>query len=176
LRSATRLHHQRVDEIYSAAQMGEVRSYGLFLLAQAAAHIPVERALERGGVGELVPDWKNRSRREALAADLLALGLQSPLPLEDPLYEGTEALLGALYVIEGSRLGGTLLKRSVPSTFPTRFLGNVDSSAWQALLAQLDDQLDTESKRATAIAAAQNVFALFEASGRRYLGSGYSAV
>lgn len=114
-------------------------------------------------------DWPDRRRSEQLLADLADLEAEMPCPAGELAFASSEALLGALYVLEGSRLGGTLLKRSVPAEFPTRFLGNVDSAAWQLLLSQLDDHLDTELKRSTAIGAAQEVFSLFEVSGHTYL-------
>jgi heme oxygenase len=161
--------------VFSQAQLGERAAYGRFLRAQAAAHLPTEQALELGGIARLVPDWAQRRRSDSLEADLGSLGLDIPAPAGAPAFTTPEALLGALYVLEGSRLGGTLLKRAVPAGFPTRFLGNVDSSAWQALLAQLDDQLDSDAQRAAAIAAARQVFELFEAAGRRYLDPGEPA-
>ncbi|MEP9361296.1 biliverdin-producing heme oxygenase [Sphingomonas sp. KR3-1] len=166
---ATTANHERVDMVFSKAQLGERAAYGRFLLAQAAAHLPTEQALEQGGIEELVPDWTARRRAESLKADLRDLGLDLPAPAGAPAFETREAQLGALYVLEGSRLGGTLLKRSVPADFPSRFLGNVDSAAWQALLARLDAALDSEDRRAAAIAGARQVFDLFEASGRAYL-------
>lgn len=169
LRTATAPHHARVDAIYSLARLDDPESYGRFLQAQAAAHIATEQALERGGITGIVADWPQRRRADAVRADLEALGLKVPPVSDDLQLDSEEAMLGALYVLEGSRLGGTLLKRSVSADLPTQFLGNVDSSAWQALLAELDSRLDSTGKREAAIAAAQLVFDLFEDSGRRYL-------
>lgn len=156
--------------------MNDRTSYGRFLLAQAAAHIPVEMALERGGIASIIPDWQRRRRAGQLRADLEEMELEPLSPIDEAAYHSEEALLGAAYVLEGSRLGGTLLKRSVPSAFPTRFLGNADSAAWQSLLRCLNEGLDTPSKRATAIVSARSVFELFEASGRRHLNPAYSGV
>lgn len=169
LRRATHDHHERVDRVYSQVRLDDRTAYGRFLTAQAAAHIAVEQALEAGGIAAIVPDWAARTRRDQLVADLAELGLATP-PLAGTLrLDGDAALLGALYVLEGSRLGGTLLKRSVPADFPTRFLSNADSAAWQALLRQLDQHLDSDATRAAAVDAAGRAFALFEESGRRYL-------
>jgi len=169
LRSATSVHHQRVDAVFSVAILDDRRSYGAFLLAQAAAHLPVEEALERDGINDIIADWADRRRGDRLAADLLDLGIAQPARVALPAFDGKEALLGALYVLEGSRLGGTILKRSVPPDFPARFLGGVNSAAWQSLIVALDGHLDTDAKRASAINAAHRVFELFEASGRKYL-------
>ncbi len=169
LRAATAANHARVDEVYSSAALDDRTAYGRFLSAQAAAHLAVEDALSRSGVEAFVPDWPERRRGDALRADLAELGLDVPQPMASPIFAEQPAMLGALYVLEGSRLGGTLLKRSVPTGLPTRFLGGADSSAWRALLTQLDEHLDEASKREAAIEAARQVFVLFEDSGRRHL-------
>ena len=170
LRTATAAYHDRVDSAFSRATLSDRTSYGLFLQAQAAAHLPVEDALAAGGIAAIIPDWDARRRSQPLRDDLGALDLDVPAPAGAITLEGDAALLGALYVLEGSRLGGTLLKRSVAANLPTRFLGCMDSAAWRDLLALLDDRLDTQAKRTAAIAAACAVFTLFETSGHRHLG------
>lgn len=169
LRAATHDQHERVDRLFSHVRLDDRLEYGDFLGAQAAAHIPVERALADGGIAAIVPDWTARQRADLVRADLATLGLAVPEPAGTIVFAGEAALLGGLYVLEGSRLGGTMLKRSVPSDFPTRFLGGVDSSAWQTLLQMLDAHLDTALKRSVALTAACNVFALFEMSGHRWV-------
>jgi heme oxygenase len=170
LRTATAPDHERVDAAFSRAVLSDRVSYGHFLRAQAAAHLPVEDALVRGGIAALVPDWDARRRDRLLQDDLHALGLDAPAPVGDPVLKGDAALLGALYVLEGSRLGGTMLKRSVAPDLPTGFLGAMDSAAWRELLALLDARLDTGPERAAAIAAARAVFTLFETGARLHLG------
>ena len=169
LRAATAHYHDRVDRVFSGANLGEVGSYGRFLLAQAAGYLPIEAALTCGGVGRTMPDWDARQRGGLLLADLADLELAPPDCVREIIFGEEAAVLGALYVLEGSRLGGALLKRSVPPTFPSRFLGGGDSAAWRRLLAVLDERLDTDAKRAIAIEAASAVFTLFEVSGQRYL-------
>lgn len=167
LRAATHDGHERVDRLFSQVRLDDRREYGAFLGAQAAAHIPVERALAEGGIAVIVPDWDARRRADLLRADLATLGLGVPDPAGSIAFEGEAALLGGLYVLEGSRLGGTMLKASVAADLPTRFLGGVDSAAWRSLLQMLDVRLDTALKRSVAVTAARNVFALFEKSGRQ---------
>ncbi|MGY2736307.1 heme oxygenase [Sphingomonas sp. UYP23] len=172
LRAETRDQHDQVDRIFSRVKLDDRREYGAFLSAQAAAHIPVEGALAAGGVAGIVPDWEARQRGDLIRADLAALGLATPDPAGTIAFDGEAAVLGGLYVLEGSRLGGTMLQRSVPADFPTRFLGGVDSAAWRSLLQLLDGRLDSAVKRSVAVAAARDVFALFEASGQRFVRDG----
>jgi heme oxygenase len=169
LRAETRAHHERVDRIFSSLRLDDRADYAKFLCAQAAAHIPVEDALIRGGIAAIVPDWPKRQRSPAMRSDLAELGIAMPGSTEPFDLDGEAALLGALYVLEGSRLGGAMLARSVGAGLPARFLGGGDSGAWRRLLALLDERLDTALKLALGVKAAAAVFTLFETSGDRYL-------
>lgn len=169
LRAATAPYHERVDRIFSTARLDDRQSYGQFLLAQAGAHIAAEDALTRAGIGAIIEDWPQRQRKAALIADLADMGLEAPDGADGPDLKDEAELLGALYVLEGSRLGGALLKRSVAPDLPARFLGGGDSAAWRRLLALLDECIDTDAKRLISIKAACEIFMLFEASGQKYL-------
>jgi len=169
LKAATQDCHERVDAVFSQAMLSDRRSYTRFLAAQAAAQLPVEAALIAGGVADIVPDWPLRERGALLRQDLADLDCAVPPPAGALAFNSAAEVLGGLYVLEGSRLGGQVLKRSVPEHFPARFLGGVNSAAWRSLLATLDTALTTAPLRDAAIASARSVFALFEASGRQHL-------
>jgi heme oxygenase len=169
MRSATADCHRRVDEIFSAADLSEASSYGDFLRAQAAAFLPAEDALAAAGAADLFADWPSRRRGALLIADIEALGIETPDPVGRPSIVTPVQALGALYVLEGSRLGGALLKRSVPSNLQSDFLGGMCSKSWQSLLATMEDMLDTSDKLAAATDAARRIFGLFEAAGRLYV-------
>ncbi len=140
------------------------------MLAQAGAFIPVEDALERDGVAVLFSDWPARRRATQLKADLQALGLECPLPAGQIRFESTQALLGGLYVLEGSRLGGAMLRRSVPGGWPASFLQPASSASWRDFLAVLETALVRDEDIAAASQAACHVFKLFELSGQRHIG------
>lgn len=169
LRDATAQWHQRVDAVFSRANVADRACYGQFLCAQAAAHLPVERALDAGRMADVIIDWPCRRRAQLIREDLIALNLVMP-PLEPkPVLSGVAAMLGATYVLEGSRLGGMLLRRSVPASFPTAFLSGGKTTAWRDLILLLDALLVTKIDLDIATEAACNIFALFERSGRRFL-------
>lgn len=169
LRAATADCHERVDAIFSRADLADRDGYGRFLLSQADAFLPIERALDRDGIEQVVPDWAARKRAPALLADLAALGLEGPAGEGEMIFATEPALLGALYVLDGSRLGGALLKRSVSPELPTTFLSAHDSAAWRGLLQIIDDRIRTDADRRAATEAARGVFAAFEVSGQYYL-------
>lgn len=158
-----------MDAAYSTANLSDRDEYGRFLLAQAAAHLPVEQALEAGGISALLADWPERKRGDLIRSDLQAMGLPSPALETRPILNDEPSLLGAVYVLEGSRLGGQLLMRSVASSLPIAFLTASRPGAWREFTALLDARLVSRERIDAAISAACDVFALFERSGHRHL-------
>jgi heme oxygenase (biliverdin-IX-beta and delta-forming) len=169
LKAETRVHHERVDAIFSCLDLSDPGQYRRFLAAQAGPFLAVEAALDRSGLEGAVPDWPARRRSALLRADLEDLGLAivaDPLPQLDE----TASQLGALYVLEGSRLGGAVLKRHVPASSPCRFLNAVPpKGSWARLLEILEEHLYGTERIGLAVEAAKAVFARFEAAGRRSL-------
>jgi heme oxygenase len=169
LRDATASWHERVDALFSNTDLADPRQYGGFLLAQAAAHLAVEQALDRANVAEIVSDWPERRRGNLIRLDLATLGEQMPVLEVLPALTGTAAKWGALYVLEGSRLGGKILARSVGAGLPTSYLAAGRPVAWRELTTLIDRTLTKRPDIDNAAEAACAVFALFERSGRRLL-------
>jgi heme oxygenase len=111
LRQATRRDHERLDHQLAAYDLETLTGYRRFLEINAAALLPLEDALEAGGVRELLPDWDLRARTDAILTDLAAIDGDVE-PLDRPQLDGRFALLGTLYVLEGSRLGAAYLVRN----------------------------------------------------------------
>ena len=109
-------------------------------------------------------------RAGLLEADLADLGVARPEPVEAPRFDTPAALLGGLYVLEGSRLGGAVLRRRLPPGAVSRFLGAAaPDGAWTRLLALLEDKLDRGDELAAAVEVARAVFRCFERAGSRDL-------
>jgi heme oxygenase (biliverdin-IX-beta and delta-forming) len=168
LRTATADAHARLDALYACFDLARADGYCAFLRAHAAALLPVETWLDRAGAVTVVADWCARRRAAPLRADLLALG--EPVPAGRPFAAAATrpALAGALYVLEGSRLGGRYLARGVPADFPRAFLDPVERPSWPALLAAVDSALADPADHPAAIDAALAVFARFEETGRAH--------
>jgi heme oxygenase (biliverdin-IX-beta and delta-forming) len=171
LRASTAEAHERVDRLFSRFILSSADGYGRFLRTQAAAFLPVEAALDRAGAAALIPDWPRRRRSDLLLADIAAISITLPEPFSpDPLLEGKAPLLGAAYVLEGSRLGGALLKRSVQAGLPSQFLDSRQSAgSWRNFLKLLDDFLVRPNDLEAAAEAAGQVFTRFEQAARREL-------
>ncbi|NJC04371.1 heme oxygenase [Sphingomonas kaistensis] len=153
-----------MDALFSAADLSSREGYGQFLVAQAAAFLPAEAGLEAGGVHDVLPDWARRRRSQFLVQDLSDLGLAVPDAAAAPAVSGGPALLGWAYVLEGSRLGGNMLRRAVPADMPTAFLSDSYPEAWPTMVAALDQQLTEPVAIGQAIEAARTLFAVFEQS------------
>lgn len=170
LREATAQDHAAVDKAYSAFDLSEPGSYRDFLHAQRACIARLEDALTAAGAERLLPDWPSRRRTQLLAADLSELGPvedPDPFPHALPDLRDPAAVMGAIYVLEGSRFGGAVLARRIEAGMPARFLGaRAEPRAWRVLMSALDRHLSSERALAVAVSSARTVFGAFAAAAR----------
>lgn len=164
LRIATAKKHDTVDGAFGRFDLTDPADYGRFLSAHARALPAVEAAL---AACDTIPAFAPRSG--ALASDLAALGLPmpGPLPLAPP--ENEAAAFGALYVIEGSRLGGAMLARQVPAGLPHAYLSAAHApGAWRVFGETLDraEKAGGPGWLDRAIAAAEATFDLYSEAAR----------
>ena len=166
LRDATAADHARLDATLGAFDLCTVPGYRRFLEINAAALLPLERSLERAGVRAVLPDWSDRARTAAILTDLARLGGRAT-PLDAPELAGGSALLGTLYVLEGSRLGAAYLLRTVKAcsdpliSGTTAFLGHgAGRHFWSQYLAALESCAD-ELAEDDLVRSARAAFDLF---------------
>ncbi|WBO20932.1 biliverdin-producing heme oxygenase [Sphingomonas abietis] len=175
LRHGTAADHERLDALFGAFRLDDAEEYRAFLTAHAMALAAIETALDEAGFDTVLPDWPERRRGHAIAADLAMLGATAPAPLPVPalaLALATPAASwGAAYVVEGSRLGGAVLARAVPDTLPKSYLGTPQSAgAWRNFLQSLDKALTLPQDIAAATESARAAFVIFEQAGLRVRG------
>ncbi len=170
LREATRAAHLRLHAHpgLGAVQAGNIDrvSYQSLLSRLYGFHIPFETA---AGIAPERSLW--------LAADLMTLGLTEQEIAELPMCPSLPRLdtagrrLGALYVAEGSTLGGRELAKRLDHLFaPTerdgrRFFSGRDADtgkAWRTFCDHLDADDAGDAARDETIAAAMETFAAFE--------------
>lgn len=159
LRSATAAKHDVVDAAYSRFDLTDPVSYGHFLTAHARALPAIEAAL---AACDTIPAFAPRTA--ALRTDLAALGLEMPDPLPFAPPEIEAAAFGALYVIEGSRLGGAMLAKQVPAFLPHAYLSATHQpGSWRAFGELLDraEKAGGPGWLDRAIAAAEVTFDLY---------------
>lgn len=159
LRAQTGPAHDAVDAAFGGHDLGDRAAYARFLTAHARALPAAEAVLgDRDGL----PGWRRRTA--LLAADLGDLGVAMPEPLPFTLPDRAGADWGALYVTEGSRLGGIMLARGVPDEFPARYLSAKHlAGEWRALIAAIDaaGAAGGDAWVEGAIAGAEACFALY---------------
>lgn len=159
LRNATASDHDIVDGEFGRFDLTLTSSYTKFLVAHARVLGTIE-----GAVAGLWSPW--RARFPLLKTDLAELGIAvtegSPL--------ATKSLAGrwgALYVLEGSRLGGGILAGRVGAAMPKRYLSAThEAGSWRRFSQALDDVdgSDSDVWRADAIVGAKLAFACFARS------------
>jgi heme oxygenase len=170
LKQATAAVHARLDARLGALDLQSAGGYRQFLEINASALLPLERALTAAGVRELLPDWDRRVRAGAVLSDLAALG-GKPYPLEAPPMPDRLAMLGTLYVLEGSRLGAAYLLKTVARCSDpvvsrnTSFLAHgAGQDFWSSFLSVLErtEAVDADDL----ISPARRAFDLFAESAR----------
>lgn len=155
LRDATMANHQRVDEIYSDFSLGSPAEYAAFLKAHARALMPLEKLAQ--------PD---SPRLPQLVEDLAVLGEALPEPLAAEAGVSEAFRWGALYALEGSRLGGAMLERQVAPGLPRAYLkAGHRNGSWIAFQQALDAAADGGGQEwiDSAVQGAEAAFALFAA-------------
>lgn len=139
--------HARLDQAIEASCLGEPRDLRRLLAIHYAALSAIVPALESAGAARLFPGWDGRSRLAALTADLSALRAAAPQWLGTRVFFLSEPeVWGALYAVEGSRLGNQVLLRRLTkrgndhAQHATRFLAHCPEEAvtWPRLVKRLE--------------------------------------
>lgn len=170
LRRATRSAHARLDELVGEADFARETGYRSFLQASAGALLPIEAELERAGAGRIDPQWSERRRTLAIQEDLKELDSALPVHAEMHFKLKTPGqMLGALYVIEGSRLGAAVLSARAQASHDAKVRENVrylthgrGSGFWKSAVDLIEQGVVTPASRDEAVEAASQVFRLFE--------------
>ncbi len=121
IRSRTRPMHAHLESRMDLAQAFASRqAYAKLLSGYAAIYELFEERMESLPARTRQRlDWPSRRKLNLIDADLAALGAAGKRisgPVELPALEDTDSALGALYVVEGSCLGGQVLYRMLESS------------------------------------------------------------
>lgn len=166
LRTATAPAHQQLDDAVSHDLDFGPESYVRFLRGLARGIAPIEDALERRCIDTIVPDWPERRRTEALKQDLAEFGETMPAAPALISLAGLPEAIGALYVLEGSRLGSQLLlKQALASDSTivrsaTRHLAHGQGQKfWPSFVSILDASTDAQNSPDRVVSGANQAFA-----------------
>jgi len=131
LRAATAGDHARLDALVERFDLTRREGYRAFLSAHARLLPALEAAIAEA---PLIPDWPERRRAAALARDMRALEITPfPVPIAPPSLATVAERIGAIYVLEGSRLGGAMLSRTVARALPQAPRAFLDHGAGKGL-------------------------------------------
>jgi heme oxygenase (biliverdin-IX-beta and delta-forming) len=172
LKDETRAQHQQTETLLFADKLlnGSLSrpEYGLLLTIHYHFHQALEAAI--AGQTGFFADYDREARRKTpwLVADLEQAGLTLPAPL--PLFTDWTGhqLLGAMYVAEGSTLGGRVIANALRQTpdlsgLTSRFFGGYGDQTgprWKAFGAYLIRRSNNQDN--LIVDAANQAFAQFQ--------------
>ena len=166
LKEATKVNHQLLERKL-VGKMRAIRSaddYNSLLAVFYQYFAGLEKLIAGQLDQSLIPDYNSRRKSAALAADLIDLGAIVPCIAtgsELPAIDNHGQALGALYVIEGSTLGGqiisNMIKKQLPSTGGhglTFFDGYGEKTAdmWERFKSFIDQEENLEGDEVIAVA------------------------
>jgi heme oxygenase len=131
LRASTRMDHLTIDRMMLRLNLARREDYGLFL------------NIHYGALRELEPGWRVEDRNDfrvmthCLQTDLHALRIATKTITTKTSFLTDCNRLGLAYVIRGSRLGSSFLRRRVPSELEMSYLDFVPTLSWAQFLHQL---------------------------------------
>ncbi|WDH82198.1 biliverdin-producing heme oxygenase [Paenibacillus urinalis] len=177
LRKETAEEHDRIEQNdYAKAIMNHTLNkadYQAYLEKFYGFILPIEQKIEQlDGVQELGIDMKHRAKSPLLEQDLAYLSSnrqQVPLCSEIPEIALTEQLLGYLYVIEGSTLGGQVITRKLrehlalePGAGLSYFnaYGQDTRVAWKELSGIMNSAAEAGANREVIVGTAKETFRL----------------
>jgi heme oxygenase (biliverdin-IX-beta and delta-forming) len=128
LRDATHDLHDRMESSPMLSQLEEatfsVPGYTTLLKRFYGFYAPLEPLLQKHSEIQQLQDGSSRTRLPWLTQDLLALGVKQealaelPTCTTLPVLETPAQVLGCMYVIEGSTLGGQMIAKKLHSMWP----------------------------------------------------------
>ncbi|MFJ3073449.1 MULTISPECIES: biliverdin-producing heme oxygenase [Pseudomonas] len=171
LREGTLTCHKALEARLPFFDAGfDTAAYSRLMQAYYGFHAPLEARL--GAYQEPL-----RAKTPALALDLQALALSAsdidtlPLCQALPVVRDEASALGVMYVLEGSTLGGQVLKRAMAERLglgPSSGAGFLDvygaltGRYWRDFLERLDRAPSAPAAQAATVQAAIDTFACFE--------------
>jgi heme oxygenase len=177
LRTRIAALHARLDKMVNSSCVGDTLRLGRLLTIHYDALTLLVPALERAGAEHVCPGWEGRSRLAALEEDLRVLRTRPyRTPAHPPSFARDPEIWGALYALEGSRLGNRIILHRViecgseDERRATQFLadGLEDCTAWGEFVAQLDDLHYFGETFELAVLGAGRVFETYLNSAERY--------
>lgn len=175
LREATADAHRDLEDSLSLVGPGVTTGgYIRYLRGMYGFHVPVEaHLLAEPCIHQACSDIEERARVHQLRQDLQVLSAFTPTPpLADPLpsMQTLQQMLGVAYVLEGSTLGGQVLRRELEQrlklppqalTYVTGY-GADTGRRFRTFMHAVDRACPTEAQRQSVIESAIQTFTLLK--------------
>jgi heme oxygenase len=124
LKEQTKTNHQLLEKklIGKMRSIRSINDYADLLSLFYRFFGGLEKAIVKHLDQSLIPDYDTRRKTSALSADLIEMGAMIPAVArfaELPVIHTHHQALGALYVIEGSTLGGKVISKMISQQLPS---------------------------------------------------------
>ncbi len=159
VKKETAFLHQEVEELLlrKLNAIQSLEDYGIILQSFYSYFSPLEEIIQQQISTVLVPDIEKRRTAMYIVDDLAFLGMPIPFSTCSTLPQITNAAqaFGAMYVLEGSTLGGKMIAKmlsrnkacSVPPSALNFFSGYKEATGqmWTTFIAVLNQQKDVDT-------------------------------
>jgi heme oxygenase (biliverdin-IX-beta and delta-forming) len=176
LRSETKSIHQALEKamIPGIRNAKTPEAYGAILKTFYGYFKAIENLLDKQLTDKIVPAYDQRRKAHIIIEDLKAInqnGALPPLATELPEISNAYQALGAMYVLEGSTLGGQVITKMLmqnlnltDSAWIRFFSGYGDDTQkmWGSFIGVLNQYSQDETRHDEMIEAAINTFAQFK--------------
>jgi len=171
IKEATKAEHQNLEKKV-VQKLKSIRSnsdYADLLKHFYAYFSHIEEIIKPFIVADVLPDYPQRRNSSYIKADIIALGSDlNDLPATTlPEITNTIEALGALYVLEGSIMGGSIIVQMLQKgginqgvSFFSGY-GEATGMMWGNFIAVLNQNATNEKQEAEAIRAANDTFKHF---------------
>ena len=171
IKDATKVAHQELEKkvILKLKAVRSDEDYADMLKHFFAYFRAVEQAIAPYINSELLPDHADRRNSEYLKRDIEELGLKvDELPtVRVPKVENTLQALGAMYVMEGSVMGGPIIVQMLAKYGVVKGMsffsgyGEATGAMWGKFVSVMNAQASNSAEEALAINAANETFSRF---------------
>ncbi|WP_134091696.1 biliverdin-producing heme oxygenase [Olivibacter sp. XZL3] len=171
IKEATKQPHQQLEGVVvrKLKAIDSDKDYAEFLKFFYAYFNAVENAIKPYITISVLPDYQERRNSSFIKKDIEALGENiDQLPeVEAPVITTVQEALGALYVLEGSIMGGSIIVKMLEKigiTRGTSFFsgyGEETGKKWSTFVNVLNKHATNAAAEEQAIKAAGSTFALF---------------
>ena len=176
IKEATLTNHQQVEKILvtKMKQMRSKEDYAALLQMFYSYFGALEKKLNQFINNDNLPDHAQRRKTEALESDLNAVGADKTTMASEaelPVIGNAQQAFGALYVIEGSTLGGSIIAGMMKQYFVFdgdaglsffNGYGGQTMAMWQAFKQSLNHAAVSVADEEMIIGAANQTFACFK--------------